>query len=400
MGLRKALAPAVAVVAVLWMAVAAAPAMAGTAGIAGRVVEAEEIEGVAEVKVCAEAVPPLPVEPPCVETEGSGSYEIPGLDEGRYRVHFQPPPESIYVPQYFLHSVLKSTARVLEVEEGEVKPGIGAALEKGGWVSGTVTDSAGFGLSGIEVCVFAKLLPELGPLCVTTGPSGKYTIENLSPGPYTAHFSAAESSNVFPQYYEGAASAQEADDFFVFGYNETSGIDAKMELGSEITGRVLEAGSGAPLAGIRVCALDPGSGAEVRCAMSAADGAYSIFSLHTGTYVVGFSVTGEEGGLPVLGQEDGYVRQYYEDKASFAAADRIAATEPGIYGDVDAHLVKGPEVFPRPAPAAAAAVAGPAPAARPKPRRCRKHFRPKLVKGKRHCVKVHRKHRHRHHGRP
>ncbi|HVY96935.1 MAG TPA: carboxypeptidase-like regulatory domain-containing protein [Solirubrobacterales bacterium] len=365
-------------------------------------VDAEEGEGLNGVKVCAEAVPPRPVEPPCVETE-EGRYEIPGLEVGGYRVYFEAlNPELGYLPQYFLHTMLKSAARVVEVQqEGEVRSGIGAALEKGGWVTGTVTDLNGFGLSEVEVCVSAKLLPELEPLCAETGLAGKYEIEHLPPGPYTAYFAGPESSDIFPQYYSGAATAEEADDFFVFGYNETAGIDAEMELGSTIAGRVLEAGSNAPLSGVRVCALQSGSGAEVGCALSGGDGTYSISRLYAGTYVVGFSVTGEEGGLPVASLEDGFVRQYFEDKPTFAAADRIDATQPGIYGEVDAHLVRGPEVFPRPGGSSGpgpAPVASAPPLVAPKPKslHCRKHFRAKKVKGKRRCVRVHKRHgRHR-----
>ncbi len=407
MGTRKAPALAVAIGLALCMAlVLAAPAMAETGSIRGRVIEAEEFEGLEGVEVCAEAVPPLPVEPPCVETEGGGSYEITGLEKGHYRVHFKSPnPE--YIPQYYRHSVLKSTARVLELEEEESKPGIGAALEKGGWVTGTVTDPTGFTLSGIEVCVFATLMPELGPRCETTDKNGQYRIEPLPPGPYTAYFFAPESPDIFPQYFEGEASAEEADEFSVFGYNETAGIDATMELGSTITGKVLEAGTNAPLAGISVCALDAVLGTAMECAVSGGDGTYSISGLEAGTYVVGFSVTEQEGGLPVLSEEDGYVRQYFEDKPSFATAEPIDATVPGVYGEVDAHLLKGPEVFPRPSSgssgsSSAAAASASAPiATSPKPLRCRKHFRAKKVNGKRRCVKVHKKHRrHRSSARP
>src|ERR1700739_817404 len=112
MGMRKAPALAAAIGLALCMGLLlAAPAMAATGAIRGKVVDAEEGEAQNGVEVCAESVPPRPLEPPCIETEGEGTYEISGLAKGNYRVHFKSPnPE--YIPQYFLHTVVKSTAKV------------------------------------------------------------------------------------------------------------------------------------------------------------------------------------------------------------------------------------------------------------------------------------------------
>lgn len=396
MGIRKSRAIAVALGLGLCLALlGAGSALADTGGIAGRVIEAEEAEGVGLATICAEAAPPLAPTATCVESEGSGAYEILGLEAGQYRVRFDPPPDSRYVRQYYVHSLLRSSARLVEVEEGVVKQGVSAALEAGGWVTGTVTDTLGISLGDIEVCVSNLLLPELVIPCDKTNLEGKYTVEGLPPGPYTAFFSAAESRSIFPQYFSGARLASEADTFYVFGYNETPDIDVKMELGVTISGTVADAGSGLPLGGIRVCAQDPASEAEVRCVVSRSDGRYEIFGLPRGQYVVGFSVA--RPGVPA--GEDAFVRQYYEDKATFAAADRIDASGPGVFQDIDAHLTRGPEVFPAApsAPVAARPVEAPA----PPPKRCRKGFRKKLVKGAKRCVRVkkHRKQGRRHGGR-
>lgn len=387
MGIRKSRAIAVALGLGLCLALlGAGPALAETGGIAGRVIEAEEAEGVASATVCAEAAPPLAPASTCVETEGSGAYEILGLEAGQYRVHFEPPPESRYVPQYYVHSLLRNSARLLQVEEGSVKQGVSASLEAGGWVTGTVTDTLGVSLGDIDVCVSNLLLPELVIPCDKTNLEGKYTVLGLPPGPYTAFFSAAESRSIFPQYFSGARLASEANTFYVFGYNETPDIDVKLALGVTISGTVAEAGTGLPLNGIRVCALSAASEAEVRCVASRSDGRYEIFGLHRGTYVVGFSV----GRSSVPAGEDAFVRQYYEDKATFAAADRIDASGPGVFQDIDAHLTRGPEIFPVTAAPSAAAAAAPTEASTP-PKRCRKGFRKKLVKGTKRCVRV--KHR-------
>ncbi len=368
------------------------PALAAEpGGISGRVVESEELEGMNGVEVCAEAGFASSTPKVCDETEsteaGAGFYEITGLEAGQYRVHFVAA-DPRYVPEYYLRTYRPEKARFLQIEEGSVKGGVSAALELGGWATGKVTDGAGNALSEIEVCPHNGLLPELDLPCALTNLEGKFETERLPPGPYRASFSAPESRGIFPG---------ESAEFFVEGYNETPEVDGKLELAVVIEGSVSEAGSDAPLAGIRVCALTPGSEAEVRCVVSGADGTYAIRNLHAGSYVVGFSVQRSEAGVPVE-PEDGFARQYYEDKPSFAAATVLSASVPGRYQDVDGHLSRGPEVFPvagvgsASTPWVPAGWPGPtSPAPAPKPKlHCRKHFRKKLVKGKQRCVRVHR----------
>ncbi|MET0558518.1 MAG: carboxypeptidase-like regulatory domain-containing protein [Solirubrobacterales bacterium] len=395
MGISKARAATVAVGLGLCLTLlASASALAAEpGGIAGRVVESEELEGMNGVEVCAEAVFESSTPLVCDETEG-GSYEILGLEAGQYRVHFVPIADTRYVPQYYLRTYRVEKARLLQIEAGSVKSGVSAALELGGWVTGRVTDEAGNSLSDVEVCFVNELLPELELPCVKTEVEGKYETERLPPGPYWAFFSAPEERGIFPGESEG---------FVVEGYNETPEVDAELELAVAIKGSVTEAASGLPLEGIRACALALGSEVELRCALSGADGSYAIYGLHAGSYVVGFSVTRSEAGIPIE-PDDGFVRQYYEDQPSFDAANVIDATEPGLYRDIDAHLTRGAEVFPRPPVASIPAASTPAePIATPAPPSppklvCRKHFRKKLVNGKRRCVRMPR-HHHRPHSR-
>lgn len=385
MGISKARAAAVAVGLGLCFALsAAAPAMAEPGGIAGRVVESEELEGLNGVEVCAEAAFSSSTPLVCDETEGGGFYEILGLEHGHYRVHFVPVADPRYVAQYYLRTFRIEKARLLEIEEGSVKGGVSAALELGGWATGRVTDGAGNALSDVEVCLSNEVIPELELPCVKTELEGKYVTERVPPGPYRAFFSAPEERGIFPG---------ESEEFVVEGYNETPNVDATLELGVAIEGSVSEAGSGALLPGVRVCALAPGSEAELRCALSGTEGRYAIRGLHVGSYVVAFSVTRTEGGAPIE-PEDGFVRQYYEDKPSFAEATVLNASAPGNYQDVDGHLTRGAEVLPGTsggsAPPSWVPPGWPGGPANPKPKlHCRKHFRKKLVKGKRRCVRVH-----------
>lgn len=384
MGIRKSRAIAVALGLGLCLALlGAAPALADT-GIEGRVLEPTEAEGVSGIEVCAFAQPPLAPSEHCALSE-FGPYLITGLEQGKYKVHFQPPEGSQYLDQYYSHKSSLAAAQPVEVFADEIRSHIDTVLDIGGSVSGQVTDTGGVPLDKIAVCVFSLPRPDLGSRCDETELSGKYEILGLHSGLYTASFSPAnESRGIFPQYFGGAALPGEADDFLVLAYEETPDIDARMERGVAIEGRVVEAGSGLPLGGIRVCALNAATAAEVRCVPSHLDGRYEIFGLRRGEYVVGFSVARPG----VLAGEDAFVRQYYEDKATFAAADRIGASFPGVFQDIDAHLTRGPEVFPDRITAPAPAVARPAEPLEAPPKRCRKGFQKKLVKGAKRCVRV------------
>ena len=414
MGIRKSRALAVALGLGLCLALlGAGPALAAPGTIEGRVSEPTEDEGLAEIEVCA--IPATAADPPeaCVQSEdGSGPgprghYEITGLEPGNYKLRFTPSPESQYVYQYYLRKLRLEGANVVEVEDGGVTANKNAVLDIGGRVAGKVTDSTGVPLGQIEVCVFSPLAPEFGEHCTETVPNGKYEILGLQTGSYVAEFFADPSRRFFTQYYNLAWDLEEAEQFFVGAGEETPGIDAELEGWVELEGTVTEAGTGRPLAGIGACALDPELEWVEGCALSDAEGHYEIGELFPWEYVVSFSVSPGPG----IG-EDGFRRQYYDEKDSFAEASAIDAFVPGLYQDIDARLTPGPEVFPAPptpstpppeptsppsSSSSAPSVTSPPP---PHPRRCRKGFRKKLVQGRKRCVRVkHRKKAKRHGGR-
>jgi hypothetical protein len=397
MGTRKSRAIAVALGLGLCLALlGAAPALAAPGAIEGRVSEPTEDEGLAEIEVCA--IPATPADPPgaCVATEdGSGvgprgHYEIAGLEPGNYKVRFTPPPESQYVYQYYQRKLRFAGANVVEVESEGIAANRNAVLDVGGRAAGRVTDTTGVALNEIEVCIFSPLAPEFGTHCVESLANGKYEVLGLQTGSYLARFAAAPARNFFPAYH-GGSSLFEAEEFFVGAGEETPDVDGVLEAGVAIEGSVSEAGTGFALAGIRVCVLDALTAAEVRCLASGFDGSYEVRGLHRGEYVVGFSVARPG----VLSGEDAFVGQFYDDQPSFAAADRVVANQAGFYRDVDARLVRGPEVLP--GRVSAPETTSP-PAAKPAevltgspPLRCRKGFKKKLVKGERRCVRVPRK---------
>ena len=122
---------------------------------------------------------------------------------------------------------------------------------------------------------------------VTAGNSGgEYTISGLPSGSYKVEASVFE-GNYLSQWYNGKSLEGEATPVSVTAPGTTSGINAVLSPGGQITGRVTAVGGGVALANIDVCAEDVKVGGG--CATTNSGGEYTIQSLPSGAYDVEFS---------------------------------------------------------------------------------------------------------------
>ena len=119
--------------------------------------------------------------------------------------------------------------------------------------------------------------------------------------------------------------------------------------GGKIAGKVTNAATEAPIAGIEVCAFpktsdeEPGGGGETeeegteeelaQCPTTAANGEYTISGLASGEYIVGF-------GSPFMGELN-YVTQFYNGKSAYAEAQPVTVTAGGTVSGIDAKLTEG-----------------------------------------------------------
>jgi hypothetical protein len=184
-----------------------------------------------------------------------------------------------------------------------------------GAISGKVTNvSTEAPIEGIEACAFstANEAPEeelegaYG--CAKTGSKGEYTITGLDAGEYVVFFGSPNPATLdyVSQLYDDKPASGEPTLVKVATSTVTE-IDAALQEGSEISGTITNASTGAPVEHALACALRPGSqgGVEaVSCAPSAANGEYTIGGLPDGSFEIGFV------GLNLA-------TQYYPDKASF-----------------------------------------------------------------------------------
>jgi Carboxypeptidase regulatory-like domain len=126
-------------------------------------------DGLGSVEVCALVVT-SGTAAGCTHTDAEGSYALPAVPPGSYRVGFWGERESAgYATQYYFEKGSFSTATPISVAAGETIAGIDAALRQGARVAGTVTDAAsGAPLAEIAVCILAVAAP--GPeRCTFTG---------------------------------------------------------------------------------------------------------------------------------------------------------------------------------------------------------------------------------------
>jgi hypothetical protein len=223
------------------------------------------------------------------------------------------------------------------------------AAEGTGQITGKVTNaSTEAPIAGIEVCAFPKTGDEAIAggesgeegseeellKCPTTGADGEYAISGLASGEYIVGFGSPflGELNYVTQFYDGKSSFAEAQPVSVAAASATSGIDAKLQEGGRIAGRVTSSSAGAAIKGAIVCAFgaSPESGG---CALTNSNGEYAIVGLVGGGYKVGFSA-------PL------YEVQYYNGKSTLAEASVVAVLTAGTVSGIDAVLAPKPPASP------------------------------------------------------
>lgn len=204
-----------------------------------------------------------------------------------------------------------------------------AAAAASGSISGTVTDEGtGVPIKGLLACAYP--VPEDGNLshCDTTDSSGKYTIA-LDPHGYRVTFEG-ESLGYRRQWYDHKDYI--SMDIVMVGSDPITGIDAAMGHYGRIEGVVKEAGSGKPLEGVRACAWEVVTESPSGCALTAANGSYSIPDLRQAEYAVEF--------LP----EGNQLWQAYDHKESLSDADPVSVGPGEIVTGINAELPPAAQV--------------------------------------------------------
>ena len=266
---------------------AAASAIPPPTGISGTVTSASTHVGIQGAEVCANPTGGGTRE--CKETGSGGEYTIEGLNEGEYTVEFTG------CVSHSCGTYAAQNKPSIKVKSGEITEHINAELvETFGKISGRVT-SGGSPVAGIQVCTYR---------CQETNSNGEYTIEGIPAGSYKVSFRPKEeckivcqpTSNYVTQWWNGQATEETANSVTVEAGKTTSGINAELQAGGHISGKLTTASIyPQPIANVDVCAEMARTNKEGereyegRCALTNGSGEYTISALASGGYEVDFT---------------------------------------------------------------------------------------------------------------
>ncbi|NCC34892.1 MAG: hypothetical protein EOM24_23195, partial [Chloroflexia bacterium] len=304
--------------------------------INGRVTDAISGDGLSSVQVTAMDGNGNPVGSAAI-TNATGDYTIVGVPTGSYKVFFEPfGSSSGYLAEYYNGKPDQASADPVSVTAPDTTTGIDASLEMAGQIAGQVTDASnGAGLPDVQVWAFDSNGDPAG-FKATTDITGSYKINGLLTGTYYVFFQpAGASSEYFPEYYNDKPDLASADPVTVTTAQTTTNINASLETGGQITGRVTATSGGAGLPDVQVSAFDADSNQAGATATTDATGTYTITSLRPGTYRVFFAPAGAS---------SGYFPEYYNDKPDLASADPVTVTAAQTTPNINASLASGGQI--------------------------------------------------------
>jgi hypothetical protein len=185
-----------------------------------------------------------------------------------------------------------------------------------GGLSGTVTDTSGAALDGVNVVVFDAAGNQI-PSTATTAADGTYTISDVLPGSYEVEFDGLAGSNLASTFYGGVTLAT-ATKVTVSSGATTASVNATLAAGATVSGTVTAAQGGAPLGGLPVEVLDA-QGNVVAGATTNPNGSYTLTDVPAGTWYLEFV-----GGHAYNGQY--YATEYYLGQGTLGGARALKLT--------------------------------------------------------------------------
>lgn len=272
-------------------------------------------------------------------TDDSGLYTISGLSEGDYMVIVMTP-DLNYANEYYNDA--NGDVEAVTVGTGNT-PGIDFELEKGGRISGMVTDGGGAGIQEMIVYAFTDCPGERPVAGAMTGEDGAYTLLGVPAG--NVYLLAYAHSGPFyedfaSEWYDGAASCEDAETVSVTVGESTEGINFQLEEGGFISGTVYESDGVTPVPYMMVHLFSDQCGeVSIGTAYSDEYGEYSISNVFPGDVYVQVStyVPYPSPISPPLNFDTatGYLGEWYDDALSCEAAEALTISPGGEASGID-----------------------------------------------------------------
>ncbi len=303
--------------------------------ISGRVTDEASGEGVGDVTVYAYKSNGKGDWPwwANVSTAADGTYDIGDLPTGTYRVEFSNWASNSC--QFYDGAPTAGSASDVVVASGATTADIDAAMyagPRGGNIGGTVADTSGTGLAGIEVIAYrydqdVDDWDYAGD--ASSASDGGYLITGLPAGDYRVEF-WDQTGTCATQYWEGASGFFLADDLDV-QIGTTARADATLAVAGHISGRI-SSPSPRDLSDVCVVAYqsDSSGGWEyVNDVFASSDGTYDLSDLAPGDYRLGFEdYTGAS------------LAQYYLGARDLDSATDVAVAEGKTTSGIDVTLAE------------------------------------------------------------
>lgn len=230
----------------------------------------------------------------------------PGLPTGNYSVFASAANRRALLSEYYNHQPTRETATPIVVTQANGKVPLQITLQRGGQISGIVTDAAtGLPYKGIYVLAYSAN----DELEVQTDTDGRYILQGLRSGRYRLRFYIGK-----PQVDAPIVASRVVS---VTAPHMVSGIDVALVQGGAISGRVT-APDGTPIADVWVSATNGPN--ETTGAATGPDGRYAIYGLDSAQYKIEF---------------------YHNQRLAAARANTVAVVAPKTTSGVDAVLRYG-----------------------------------------------------------
>lgn len=272
-------------------------------------------------------------------TNAVGSYTTPALPGGGYTINFEPSnfgAVAPYLGEWYNDKPNQTAADIVNVTVPNVTTNVDAVLIKGGAISGKVTAAeTGANLTNISVSVYNLAGDLVGTDSIDT--SGIYTVTGLPSGDYKVRFVPfGLSRDYVPEWYSSKSNETIADNITVNAPNTTVNINAVLDKGGQIRGRVTAEESSVGLGNVSVRLYDQ-QGHFFDSLSTNASGYYTVTAVATGNYFVAFEPSR-------AGVAANYLAEWYNNKPDRSSADSVPVTAPNVTANIDAALGVGSRI--------------------------------------------------------